>query len=221
MKRYPLNSWVFNKKLKVIYSYFVNLEKSIFDFLKIIIKKTARAKEVDMTNISSTSSVNSSSYTEKYKAQLSSSTKRQLEALGIDPSSVTSESQALALIKTKQSDKKFEDAMVSKTETSQTSEAQESSETQMIAEAKTLAEQLGVSLNSDATFDEITAAINDAIQKLIDKSGNDPQALQRAQSYMTQLSELNNRYSSTMSSTNNMYAAMNNQAANTKYMLGL
>lgn len=174
-----------------------------------------------MTNISSTSSVNSSSYSEKYQARLSSSTKRQLEALGIDPSTVTSESQALSLIKTKQSDKKFEDAMVSKTEASQASESQESSETQMIAEAKTLAEQLGVSLNSDATFDEITAAINDAIQKLIDKSGNDPQALQRAQSYMTQLSELNNRYSSTMSSTNNMYAAINNQAANTKYMLGL
>ena len=174
-----------------------------------------------MTSISNSSSVNTSSYTEKYKAQLSSSTKRQLEALGIDPSSVTSESQALALIKTKQSDKKFEDAMVSKTETSKTSEAQDSSETQMIAQAKTLAEQLGVSLNSDATFDEITSAINEAIQKLIDKSGNDPQALQRAQSYMTQLSELNNRYSSTMTSTNNMYAAMNNQAANTKYMLGL
>ena len=76
-------------------------------------------------------------------------------------------------------------------------------------------------MNSDAKFDDITSAINDAIQKLIDKSGNDPQALQRAQSYMTQLSELNNRYSSTMTSTNNMYAAMNNQAANTKYMLGL
>ena len=174
-----------------------------------------------MTSISNSSSVNTSSYTEKYKAQLSSSTKRQLETLGIDPSSVTSESQALALIKTKQSDKKFEDAMVSKTETSKTSEAQDSSETQMIAQAKTLAEQLGVSLNSDATFDEITSAINDAIQKLIDKSGNDLQALQRAQSYMIQLSELNNRYSSTMTSTNNMYAAMNNQAANTKYMLGL
>jgi DNA repair ATPase RecN len=174
-----------------------------------------------MSNISSVSS--SSSYSDyQQQQQISASTKRQLEALGIDSSAVTSESQAQSLIQAKQSEVKFQDALSSTQSTEQDSTSQDStSETEVLSQAKLLAEELGVSVSSDDTFEDITSAISDAIQKLMDKSANDPQALQRAQSYMTQLSQLTSQYTSATNSTNSVYAAMNNQAANNKYMLGL
>lgn len=154
------------------------------------------------------------------KPQISNSTKRQLEALGIDASSVTSESQAQSLIAAKQAEKSFQDTMSMSTE-QKTEQASDSTESSLISEAKSLANELGVSVSSDDTFDDITAAINDAIEKLMDKSANDPQALQRAQSYMTQLAQLNSYYSDVSSSNSSLYSAMNYQAASKRYMLGL
>lgn len=55
----------------------------------------------------------------------------------------------------------------------------------------------------------------------MDKSANDPQALQQIQIYKTRLSQLNNQYSDVSTSNSNIYNAMSAQAANTRYMLGL
>ena len=152
-------------------------------------------------------------------ALISNSTKQQLMALGIDPSSVTSESQAQSIIIAKKSEKTFQDALAIKTEPKV--EETDTSETSLISEAKGLAEQLGVSVSSEDTFDEITANIHYAIQEFMNKSANDPQAMQRAQNYMVQLSQLNSNYSNVSTTNTNMYAAMNYQAASTRYMLGL
>lgn len=162
---------------------------------------------------------NSSNIELQKTAQISNSTKQQLIALGVDPSSVTSEAQAQSIIVAKKAEKSFQDALAIKSEPK--TEEPESSESSLISEAKSLAEQLGVSVSSEDTFDEITANIHYAIQELMTKSTNDPQAMQRAQNYMVQLSQLNSNYSNVSTTNTNMYAAMNYQAANTRYMLGL
>jgi hypothetical protein len=172
-----------------------------------------------MTSSVSLSTTSDSSSIVK-QSQISNSTKRQLEALGIDSSNVTSEAQAQSLITAKQAEKSFQDTMSMNAENQQ-EQSSDTTESSLISEAKTLASELGISVSSDATFDEITSEINDAIEKLMEKSANDPQAMQRAQSYMTQLAQLNSSYSSVSSSTNSLYSAMNYQASNTRYMLGL
>ena len=173
---------------------------------------------------SSISSINSSSNSDSSikKSYISDATKRQLQSLGIDPTTVSSESQAQSIINAKKAEKSFQDSLTTKTQaTDKTTQKAESSESSLISEAKPLAEELGVSVSSDDTFDEITAAISDAIEKLMDKSANDPQALQQIQIYKTRLSQLNNQYSDVSTSNSNIYNAMSAQAANTRYMLGL
>lgn len=173
---------------------------------------------------SSISSINSASNNDSSvkKSYISDATKRQLQALGIDPTTVTSESQAQSIINAKKTEKSFQDSLTTKTQSNdKTSQKTESSESSLISEAKSLAEELGVSVSSDDTFDDITAAISDAIEKLMDKSANDPQALQQIQIYKTRLSQLNNQYSDVSTSNSNIYNAMSAQAANTRYMLGL
>ena len=152
--------------------------------------------------------------------QISNSTKRQLEALGIDASGVTSESQAQSLIAAKQAEKSFQDTMSMSAE-KKTEQNSESSDASMISEATELAQELGITVDSDATFDEISAQINEVIQRMMDNAVNNPYILQQAQSYMTRLSQLNSYYSDTYSPNTGMYDALNYQAANTKYMLGL
>lgn len=154
--------------------------------------------------------------------QISASTKRKLESLGIDPTLVSSESQALSLIAKRQSEKSFEQYAVEQNnvEPEQT-QPNNSTETDLIAQAKNLAEELGLSVESGATFEEITALISNAIQELVNKSNNDPLALQRAQQYQVLLSNLTNEYSSASSSTSELYSAMAFQANNTRYLLGL
>ena len=117
---------------------------------------------------SSISSINSSSNSDSSikKSYISDATKRQLQSLGIDPTTVSSESQAQSIINAKKAEKSFQDSLTTKTQaTDKTTQKAESSESSLISEAKSLAEELGVSVSSDDTFDEITAAISDAIEK--------------------------------------------------------
>ena len=156
------------------------------------------------------------------KTTLTASTKRKLESLGIDPTLVSSESQALALIATRQGERSFEQYAVQQTENnSNNTQQSNSTESDLISEAKSLAEQLGVSVENGATFEEITASISNAIYDMINRSANDPMALQRAQQYQVQLSQLTTQYNDVSSSTTNLYSAMSFQANNTRYMLGL
>lgn len=171
-----------------------------------------------MTSLNSINYTGSADYK---KPQISASTKRKLESLGIDPNLVTSEAQALSLIASRQSEKSFEQYATDTKTVQNTEQKNNSSESSLISEAKSLAEQLGISVSSNNTFEEITAQISSAIQTLIDRSTNDPQALQRAQSYKVQLDTLTSQYNDISGSNSNLYSAMSLQAYNTRFMLGL
>ena len=155
------------------------------------------------------------------RPQLSASTKRKLESLGIDPTLVTSESQALSLIASRQGEKSFEQFAVQQEPKQDDKVNNNSSESSLISEAKALAEQLGVSITSEDTFEEITAEIASAIEDLMNRAANDPQALQRAQAYKLQLNNLTSQYGDISTSNTNLYSAMSLQAYNTRYMLGI
>lgn len=153
---------------------------------------------------------------------ISASTRRKLESLGIDPALVTSESQALSMIAARQSEKSFEQYANYQTDsTAKTSSGQNSSESDLIAEAKSLAEQLGVSVDNDLTFEDITAEISQAIADLVNKASNNPVLLQQAQQYQVQLSQLTSQYNSVTSSTSGWYSALDYQVNNTRFLLGL
>ncbi len=154
------------------------------------------------------------------KSNISASTRRKLESLGIDPTLVSSETQALSLIAARQSEKSFE-VYTAQPEQKVEQNSSNNSESSLISEAKSLAEQLGVSISSNDTFEDITAAISSAISDLINRSANDPQALQRAQSYQVQLARLTSQYNDVSTSNTSLYNAMTAQAANARYMLGI
>ncbi len=152
--------------------------------------------------------------------QISASTKRKLESLGIDPALVSSESQALSLIASRQAEKSF-DVYAANQEKPAEEQNGTSSESSLISEAKTLAEQLGISVSQEDTFEEITAAISNEIRTMISEAAYNPQVLQQVQNYQAQLSQLTTQYNDITASNSSMYYAMDMQAASTRYMLGI
>lgn len=152
--------------------------------------------------------------------QISASTKRKLESLGIDPMLVTSESQALSLIASRESEKSF-DIYANGQEEQPKAENTNSTESSLIQEAKSLAEQMGVIVSSEDTFEDITANISNAIRDMFGDAAYNPQVLQQIQAYQAQLSNLTTQYNDITSANSSMYYAMDMQAANTRYMLGL
>ena len=175
-------------------------------------------KGLSMTSLNSINYNNSAEY---HKPQISASTKRKLESLGIDPNLVTSEAQALSLIAARHAEKSFEQYAVVQEPAQQTEQTNSSSESSLVSEARSLAEQLGISISSDDSFEDITAQIGSAIQNLFERSVNDPQALQRAQAYKAQLASLTTQFSDISNTNSSLYSAMSLQAYNTRYMLGL
>jgi len=173
--------------------------------------------------MSSLNSINYSNGTSYNKPQISASTKRKLESLGIDPCLVTSESHALSLIAARQSERSFEQYAVSKQnqDNVENNQTNKSTETELISEAKNLAEQLGLTLEHDMTFDEITSEISAAINDLFNKGQNNPELIQKAQQYQAQLNQITNQFDNATKSTSELYSAMAFQANNTRYLLGL
>nr|MCR5265973.1 hypothetical protein [Cyanobacteria bacterium RUI128] len=142
--------------------------------------------------------------------------------LGIDPSIVTSETQAQAVIAKRELEKCFEEyTAIQNQKQAEPAEQKNSTETDLIAEAKTLAEQLGIPVDNDATFDEITAMISYAIQDMMERAENDPMAMQRAQQYQAMLAQITDEYNNVTTSNTGLYSAMSMQANNTRYWLGL
>ena len=171
-----------------------------------------------MTSLSSIKYGNTNA---NYQAsQISASTRRKLESLGIDPTLVTSESQALSLIATRESEKAF-DLYATQQEQPVEEQPSNSSESSLISEAKSLAEQLGLTVSQEDTFEDITAAISNAIRDMIGEAAYNPQVLQQVQNYQAQLSNLTTQYNDVTTANSSMYYAMDMQAANARYMLGL
>ena len=146
-------------------------------------------------------------------SRLSEETIRKLRRLGIEPSTVTSVAQAQALIT--KLEQKLE--QVHKTANSNNAQQATSSEAEMIAKAKALATQVGVSVSSSESLSDIFSKISKKLES-ITKGGD---SLKEVKGYKSELSSLEDEYSTIQQSQNSMYSAMNYTANMNKYILGL
>ena len=146
-------------------------------------------------------------------SRLSEETIRKLRRLGIEPSTVTSEAQAQALIT--KLEQKLE--QVHKPANSSNAQQATSSEAEMIAKAKALAAQVGVSVSSSESLSDIFSKISKKLES-ITKGGD---SLKEVKGYKSELSSLEDEYSTIQQSQNSMYSAMNYTANMNKYILGL
>lgn len=146
-------------------------------------------------------------------SRLSEETIRKLRRLGIEPSTVTSEAQVQALIT--KLEQKLE--QVHKTANSSNAQQATSSEAEMIAKAKALAAQVGVSVSSSESLSDIFSKISKKLES-ITKGGD---SLKEVKGYKSELSSLEDEYSTIQQSQNSMYSAMNYTANMNKYILGL
>lgn len=166
-----------------------------------------------MSSISSINSTQSAAVsTYKTQEELSSSTKMKLEALGIDPTSVTTEAQAQALIAQAEATKNQQNA-------GQQQGGGNSSEQELLSEAKSLASTVGVTVSSNDTLDDIIDNISAQLQVMM--NSGDQSKISQAQSLQTQLASISDRADSIQSTQQNIFNAMNMVSISNKYALGL
>ena len=165
-----------------------------------------------MTSIGSMSSIQSAAVSTYKQEELSSSTKLKLEALGIDPASVTSEAQAQTLIAQAEAAKQQNSA-------GQQQQGGNSSEQELLTEAKNLATQVGVTVSSNDSLDDIVDNISKEIQVML--NSQDKSEVSAAQSYQTQLASISGRAEAIQSTQQNIFNAMDMISISNKYVLGL
>ena len=151
------------------------------------------------------------------QSNISSSTKVKLESLGVNISSVSSESEAQALINKLKAAKL---GPVNQQQVAQTGTgAKSTSETETLAEAKSLAETMGLIVATDASVEDIISRISARIQELSTSSNQSERQL--AQAYQSQLNAISTQYRSVQASQSSMYSAMDMVSINNKYSLNL
>lgn len=146
--------------------------------------------------------------------KISDSTKRKLQALGIDPTTVTSEAQAQMLINAAQARQQVQRANNESSSKNTTS----SSESELISKAKSLASQMGVSVSSTESLSDILNKLSGRISVMSAQQNADTKELQK---YQAEISSIQSEYSSVKQNQNSMYTAMNYTANMNKFALGL
>lgn len=159
-------------------------------------------------SINSVSSIGS--FTGCQSSNLSEETKRKLRELGVEPSTVANEFQAQQLIKTLE--QKLE--QVHKSASFGNARKATSVEAELIAKAKALANQVGISVSSTDSLSDIFSKIKAKINTM-EAQGQDIKA------YKSELSALEDKYSTVQQNQSSMLSAMNYTASLNKYMLGL
>lgn len=148
---------------------------------------------------------------------ISSSTKVKLESLGVNISTVSSESEAQDLIN------KLKAAKVGTAQQTQEAKKEESttstSEAETLSSAKSLANSMGLVVASDATAEDIINQISTKIRQLATSSSQSEREM--AQAYQTQLNSIATQYQALQNNQTNMYSAMNMMSINNKYSLNL
>ncbi len=144
---------------------------------------------------------------------ISSSTKVTLESLGVNISSVSSESEAKALIE------KLKAAKAGNQPQGAEEKKADASETETLADAKALANKMGLVLNNNTSADEVLRQITNKIRAMA--ASENPSERQMAQAYQAQLTTITNSYQAIQASQNNMYSAMDMMSINNKYSLNL
>lgn len=159
-------------------------------------------------SINSVSSIGS--FTGCQSSNLSEETKRKLRELGVEPSTVANEFQAQQLIKTLE--QKLE--QVHKSASFGNARKATTGEAELIAKAKALANQVGISVSSTDFLSDIFSKIKAKINTM-EAQGQDIKA------YKSELSALEDKYSTVQQNQSSMLSAMNYTASLNKYMLGL
>jgi hypothetical protein len=144
---------------------------------------------------------------------LSEETKRKLKALGIDPTTVTSEAQAKKLIEKAEANSSVKET--TKTEDKSVS----TSESEVLTKAKNLAQKMGVKLSKNMSIDEILKSISEKISEMLNSEDDGAQEL--AKGFQQEFSEISNEYTPVKQNQNSMYAMLTQSANINKYMLGL
>ena len=165
-----------------------------------------------MTSISSINSLQAGAISTYKTEELSSTTKLKLEALGIDPSTVTTEAQAQTLIAQAEAAKHQNNA-------GQQQQGGNSSEQELLSEAKNLATEVGVTVSSSDSLDDIIDNISKEIQVML--NSGDQSKVSSAQSYQAQLASISGRAETIQSTQQNIFNAMDMISVSNKYALGL
>lgn len=159
-------------------------------------------------SINSVSSIGS--FTGCQSSNLSEETKRKLRELGVEPSTVANEFQAQQLIKILE--QKLE--QVHKSASFGNARKATTGEAELIAKAKALANQVGISVSSTDSLSDIFSKIKAKIN-IMEAQGQDIKACK------SELSALEDKYSTVQQNQSSMLSAMNYTASLNKYMLGL
>ena len=165
-----------------------------------------------MTSISSINSLQAGAISTYKTEELSSTTKLKLEALGIDPSTVTTEAQAQTLIAQAEAAKQQNNA-------GQQQQGGNSSEQELLSEAKNLATEVGVTVSSNDSLDDIVGNISKEIQVML--NSGDQSKISSAQSYQAQLASISGRAEAIQSTQQNIFNAMDMISVSNKDALGL
>lgn len=165
-----------------------------------------------MTSISSINSLQAGAISTYKTEELSSTTKLKLEALGIDPSTVTTEAQAQTLIAQAEAAKQQNNA-------GQQQQGGNSSEQELLSEAKNLATEVGVTVSFNDSLDDIVDNISKEIQVML--NSGDQSKISSAQSYQAQLASISGRAETIQSTQQNIFNAMDMISVSNKYALGL
>ena len=141
--------------------------------------------------------------------ELSTATKKELEALGIPVTEGMTEAEA---------QEKIQEAKLQK----QAAVGEEApSEAEIMADVKTLASQIGVVYSDSDNTEEILANIADELEAQIDEAENNPNELSTLMGYFNKLKDLDTVFDEMQSVQETIYAAMDMVAAKNKKEHGL
>ena len=148
-------------------------------------------------------------------SKLSEELRQKLLALGIDPSSVSSDTEARILI---------ENLLQSQVTTEVKSTKSEDfccGEQELISRAKNLASKIGLSISNNLTLEEILEKISKKLEEKLENAGNNEKIISLVQYCGEELAAIEKDYSTVKQNENAMFASMNFNANMNKMMLGL
>lgn len=146
---------------------------------------------------------------------LSEETRRKLLELGIDPSTVTSESHAQMLIRQAEAKK------IQNHNQQASSKSSCSSEYQLISNAKALAKKMGIKNTDGKTLSELVATVTDKITLQTKIYGENSQQVKDLNAVKASLEELKEEFSRIDKNREFVYSNLDMVANINKYYLGL
>jgi predicted RNase H-like nuclease (RuvC/YqgF family) len=178
-----------------------------------------------MTNsISSTDVVNkaSSMMSSSSTTQLSETTKKKLQDLGIDSSNIKTEAQAQQAIKEKEATTaNSQNSQQKSQDNGQPPQGGQSQSSSIITEAKSLASKVGASVSDSDSADDIISKVSAKISSIKAEAGDDETKLKQVESYQNELSLLQKQASQQQQMQSMLTGSMDAMAAANKLSLGL